>query len=120
MTKKDIELRLQLAGFTPIPPPGSGMIACVHPIREISLLVSIRKELDGKEWVHISIASPVRSPTWDDLILARDATVGRDKKAIQVLPPAKEHVDFHPLCFHLFHCIDEDPLPDFTKGTGTL
>jgi hypothetical protein len=123
MTKSDIELKLQLMNFKPVPAPHPDMIACVHSARALSLLVTIEDHSDGKKWVHISIAGlmgPGQTLTWDDLVFARDCTVGKDKKAIQVLPPEKEHVNVLANCFHLFHCLGEDPLPDFTRGKGIL
>jgi hypothetical protein len=29
-------------------------------------------------------------------------------------------VNIHPNCLHLFVCVDNDPLPDFTRGEGLL
>lgn len=123
MTRDDIFLRATAAGFSPIEAPHPDMQMFIHGIRGISLIVTVEDHDDGRKWVHISIAKPphiIGSPGWDDLVLARNAIVGPNAKAIQVLPPVEEHVNFHPKCFHIFHCLSEDPLPDFTRGKGIL
>jgi hypothetical protein len=43
----------------------------------------------------------------------RDLFVGKERKAVQVLPPASEYVNIHPHCLHLYAAIEHDPLPDF-------
>jgi hypothetical protein len=37
--------------------------------------------------------------------------IGRDKEALQVLPPESEHVNIHPNCMHLWHCRDGRQAP---------
>ena len=46
--------------------------------------------------------------------------IGKDRKAVLVFPPEKEKINIHPYCMHLFACLSEDVLPDFTKGSGML
>ena len=113
------EERIREAGFVPVDAPHPSMFAYVNGDRGISLIVTSEMH-DGKRWIHLSIAGMTGTPMWNDLIGARDAVLGSDKKAIQILPPKKEHVNLHPTCFHLFHCLDGDPLPDFTRGKGIL
>jgi hypothetical protein len=72
---------------------------------------------DGKWWLHVSVSHPHKLPTWAELKEVKELFIGRDKKAIQILPNEKEYVNMHPYCLHLFHS-DEDGLPDFTHGGG--
>jgi hypothetical protein len=46
--------------------------------------------------------------------------IGDGRKAIQVFAPVAEHVNIHEFCLHLWHCLDGDPLPDFTRGGPTI
>jgi hypothetical protein len=85
-----------------------------------SLIVSGGTELDRRRWIHLSLAHPRRTPTWNELVGAKEFILGRDTYAYQVIPPRARYVDMHPHCLHLFHCIDCDPLPDFTRGSGSL
>lgn len=68
---------------------------------------------DGKWWLHVSCAKPDSLPTWEDFKEVKAIFIGRDKKAIQILPNEKEYVNIHPYCLHLYHCGNDD-LPDFT------
>jgi len=85
----------------------------------LQVMCSARVEADGKRWLHVSCARPKRLPTWNDLTVVRDTFIGKDRKAIQVLAPADEHVNIHPYVLHLWSCLDEDPLPDF-RAAGVI
>jgi hypothetical protein len=71
-------------------------------------------------WVHLSISHRVRIPYYDDLVYLKRNWLGDEVNAIMVLPKESEHVNIHPRCLHLFHCVSGDGLPDFTLGTGSL
>jgi len=85
-----------------------------------SVIMTVAMYDDGHEWLHVSTAHPTRLPTYAELMEVKDLFVGRDRKAIMVLPSAKEHVNIHPNCLHLFARLDGDSLPDFTMGKGSL
>jgi len=86
----------------------------------MSLILSGAYEMDKKRWLHLSIARPDRLPTWDELKTAKTLFLGRETMAIQVMPPESKYVNQHPYCLHLWHCLDGDPCPDFTAGTGSI
>ena len=86
----------------------------------ISVIGSVAQELDGQTWAHVSIASPDRMPSYEDLVYLKRHWLGDDRKAIMVLPAKAEHVNIHGFALHLFCCLDEDPLPDFTHGSGSI
>jgi hypothetical protein len=76
---------------------------------------------DGKTWAHVSVSrSDKAMPTWDDMVWVKEEFLGKEAKAIIVIPPRSEHVSIHDTCHHLWHCIDGDELPDFTLGTGSI
>lgn len=75
---------------------------------------------DGKRWLHLSTAFPSRLPRWREVVEVRDVFLGRERKAIQVLAPASEHVNINRFVLHLWHCVDGDVLPDFTNGRGMI
>lgn len=119
MTFSEIGDRAAIAGFFPVPALMAGQMAMKHP-NGLAVLVSIAPHVDGKRWVHVSLSFAKLLPSWDMIVFVRDATIGRDKKAVQVIAPESEHVNIHPNVHHFFHCLDEDPLPDFTRGSGSL
>jgi len=61
-----------------------------------------------------------RITNYEELTYLKRHWAGDDRKCIMVLPAKKEHVNIHPNVLHLFCCLDEDPLPDFTRGLGMI
>jgi hypothetical protein len=93
----------------------------VHEGRRLSVIVSTATELDAKKWLHVSVASPDKLPSWETLKQVKDIFVGRKLQAIQVLPSEEKYVNQHPNCLHLFCCLDDaDPVPDFTRGGTSI
>lgn len=86
----------------------------------LGVIVSGADYPDGKDWLHLSVSRRERVPSYAELIYVKELFIGKDRKAIMVLPSRAEHVNIHPNVLHLFHCMDEDPLPDFTMGSGSL
>ena len=83
----------------------------------LRVIVSSDVEEDGRTWLHVSVSRRNRMPEYKDVFLVKHLFIGDDKKAIQVFPPKDEHINDHPYCLHLFHCVeDSEPLPDFTRG----
>lgn len=80
------------------------------------VIASVSRESDGLRWYHVSVSREGRIPFWKDLQYVKDIFIGKKRKAIQILPPADEHVNVHPYCLHLWTCLDKDPLPDFRVG----
>lgn len=85
---------------------------------DVAVLVSESVEADDRIWLHVSVSRPTRLPSWSDLRRVKDAFIGKDRKAIQVLPAQSEYVNIHPHVLHLFACLEGDPLPDFRRGAG--
>lgn len=88
--------------------------------RSLHVIVSVATELDGLHWLHVSVSHPIRLPKWSELREVKDLFIGRERKAMQVLPPSSQYVNLHPRVLHLWCCLDGDPLPDFTHGTGSI
>lgn len=86
----------------------------------LRVIASASLEEDGQWWLHVSASRQSRMPTWNDLRRAKDIFVGPNVAAIQVLPKQEDWVNINPFVLHLWHCLDKDPLPDFTHGSGVL
>jgi hypothetical protein len=89
-------------------------------ISGMTVLLSGRVELDGKRWVHLSVSYPDRLPTWEDLVYAKELFMGRESRALQVIPPRSEYINLHPYVLHLWSCIDGDVTPDFRHGENQI
>lgn len=97
-----------------------GQLAWVNRIERLSLILSVGEEDDGRRWLHFSLAGRDRLPTWDEFVRAKELFLGEETKAILVLPPRSQWVNIHPYALHLWVSLDGDPLPDFTRGTGSI
>lgn len=86
----------------------------------LTVIVSAARELDGKRWLHVSVARPHRLPEWSDLRMVKDLFMGKDRMAVQILPSERKHVNLHPFCLHLWSCLDGDVHPDFTQGGPSI
>ncbi len=92
----------------------------LHRKSQTSVIISGCVELDGKRWIHFSVARKDHLPHWEELVDIKEMFLGRETKAIQVIPPRSQYVNIHPNCLHLWYCVDGDPLPDFTRGGKSL
>lgn len=100
----------------------------------LSVICSIAFEEDGRHWMHVSVARPDRMPTWEEYVRVKEAFVGVERFAYQVVPPRSEHVNIHPFCLHMFALVNDhrdkavaiaggekgQALPDFTRGRRSL
>jgi hypothetical protein len=84
------------------------------------VLVSVAMCNDQRRWIHASISHPKRLPTYEDLQELHQRFIGQDRRALQVFAPRKEHINIHKNCLHLWACVEEDGLPDFSEGTGSI
>jgi hypothetical protein len=69
--------------------------------------------LEEKAWYHVSFSREHSLPTYADLKLVRKHWFGT-LWAIQIFPPDEEFVNIHDFCLHLWHCLDEFPMPKFS------
>lgn len=116
------ELRLEIkdiSGFKMVQKANDGYM---YQSKSMGLVViqSISIELDCKVWIHTSYSRRSRIPSYNDTTFIKRQFIGNDKKAIAVYPSSDEHVNIHNYCLHLWHCLDDDGLPDFTQGMGTI
>lgn len=85
----------------------------------MTVLAAVSIELDMKLWLHVSLSRRDRIPSYQDLCFVKKWWIGEDGTAIQVFPPASQHVSDHPNCLHLWSPLEGSPLPDFRKF-GTI
>ncbi len=86
----------------------------------LAACLTVAHEDDGKRWIHLSISRANKLPSWEELVAARDAFLGPETLAVQVLAPKSRHVNIHPFCLHLWVCMDGAPVPDFARGGDSI
>lgn len=89
-------------------------------LRVIESVMSADVYGDHRRWHHVSVSFPDRLPSWEDLLMVKRLFMGVETTALQVLPPARKHVNIHPFVMHLWRCLDGDVTPDFTRGRNML
>lgn len=92
----------------------------VNKRQGLKVIMSVSEENDGKLWAHVSCSRKGRVPDYRDLCSVKNLFLGPERKALHIFPPRSEHVNIHPTCLHLWCCLEDDGLPDFTAGTGSI
>jgi hypothetical protein len=85
---------------------------------ELEVMVSAKhyKE-DGKRWMQLSVSRRDNHiPSWADMCATKAGFLGPERYAYEVHPPRAKYVNLHQGSLHLWHCLDGEPLPDFTCG----
>ena len=94
--------------------------------KHLKFIVSESIEMDGRWWIHASVSRRDKTiPTYDDLIVLKKLTIGPNRTAIQVFPPAERHIDIagkRPRPIQVLHLWspEDDFLPDFARGGNTI
>lgn len=86
----------------------------------LAVIASVAMESDGHHWLHVSASYPDRLPSWDNLKSVKALFIGKDREAIQILPPEAEYVNVHPHVLHLWCCLDERVAPAFAVDRGGI
>lgn len=85
-------------------------------INGLMVISSWAVEDDGKKWQHVSMSRKSRLPSYDDIQMVKEHFIGDDSKALMVFPSKDKHVNIHKFCLHLWHCLEGDAVPEFSKG----
>jgi hypothetical protein len=83
----------------------------------LSVIISV-ETIDNVNWLHVSASHGDMLPSWDNLKYIKDIFIGKERRAIQVFPPASEYVNINPYVLHLWCNLDHDILPDFRRPGG--
>lgn len=68
--------------------------------------------LFGHPWEHVSVSTPSRCPTWEEMCFVKNLFFHPEETVIQIHPPKSEYVNFHNFCLHLWRPIGQTiPLP---------
>lgn len=95
-------------------------IHCVSDKFKLKAILSGCIEDDGKLWMHFSLSADRSVPNWEQMVKAKNIFLGEDSLAVQVFPRKVNYVNIHKHVLHLWECLDSDPVPDFSSGSGTI
>lgn len=63
-------------------------------------------------WEHLSVSTPSRTPTWDDMCLLKDVFWNTDEVCMQIHPQKEKYVNNHKYCLHIWKPINQNiPTP---------
>ncbi len=57
---------------------------------------------DGEGWEHVSVSTPNRCPTWEEMCRVKALFWDDEDCVIQYHPPKTEYVNNHPYCLHMW------------------
>lgn len=57
---------------------------------------------DGMGWEHVSVSTYDRCPTWEEMHHIKRLFWSDDDVVVQIHPPAREYVNNHPYCLHMW------------------
>jgi hypothetical protein len=57
---------------------------------------------NGAGWDHISVSTPTRTPTWEEMCAIKDICFNDDECVVQYHPPKSQYVNNHPYCLHIW------------------
>lgn len=56
----------------------------------------------GGGWDHVSVSTPRRTPTWDEMCHFKDLFFDPEEVVVQIHPAKTEYVNLHEHCLHLW------------------
>lgn len=75
---------------------------------------------DGAGWEHVSVSRQDRCPVWDEMCAVKELFWDAEDYVVQYHPAAKDYINDHPNCLHLFRPVGQVlPVPPtFLVGVG--
>ena len=63
-------------------------------------------------WEHVSVSTPSRCPTWDEMNWIKDLFWREEETVMQLHPPKSRYANVHPFVLHLWRPVGiEIPVP---------
>lgn len=61
---------------------------------------------EGGQYDHVSVSSPKRIPTWEELCKIKDMFFDDEEECYQVFPKKSEYVNIHKNCMHIWRNVE--------------
>lgn len=131
---KDIEEIKKTAGMKIKKEGRDGFGGTVFPVyyknRKVKVVNDIDKALHfifswGCGYEHLSVSTPVKTPTWEQMCFMKDIFWNDDEVCMQLHPKKEDYVDNMKYCLHIWKPIEKEiPTPPsimvgFRKGKET-
>ena len=79
---------------------------------ETALVIAENGAGSSSEWEHVSVSTPTRCLTWEEMCKIKDLFFNEDEAVIQIHPAKKDYVNIHNFCLHLWRPKNQKlPLP---------
>lgn len=98
-----------------------GLAGTVFPIEYRKGKVKVNQNIDealhfifskGLEWEHLSVSTPVKTPTWEQMCKMKEIFWEDDEVCMELHPKKEDYVNMHPYCLHIWKPIGiEIPTP---------
>ena len=69
-------------------------------------------------WEHVSVSTPHRCPTWEEMVFIKDLFWKDDEIVFQLHPAKKDYVNCHPYTLHLWRNPNQDPPMPPSEAVG--
>lgn len=72
----------------------------------------------GDGWDHVSVSTPLRCPTWEEMEFVKRKFFKPHECAMQLHVPPADHINNHPYCLHIWrpHYLDIPRPPSIMIG----
>lgn len=113
---KDIEEIKKTSGISIDGEGEDGMMGRVFPIEYKNGKVKIVNKEDkvltfvfsfGGGWEHLSVSTPARTPSWDEMQKMKEIFWKDDEVCMQLHPRKEDYVNNHPHCLHIWKPINK-------------
>lgn len=68
----------------------------------IRMIVSTGDIPGSEGWEHVSVSTPTRCPTWEEMCIVKDLFWPEEEAVYQLHPPKSQYVNNHPYCLHMW------------------
>lgn len=92
-------MRIQLPGQPTRPGDNFGLFLTRRNGVEIRIMSS---GSGHHEWEHVSVSTPTRCPTWEEMCFVKDLFWSAGETVLQFHPRSENYVNTHEFCLHLW------------------
>jgi hypothetical protein len=71
-----------------------------HQGAKLTIIASV-----GEGWEHVSVSTPTRCPTWDEMEYVKRMFFEAHETVMQLHVPSADHISLHHFCLHLWRPI---------------
>ena len=113
---KNIDDIKNTSGISIVSEGEDGMVGKVFPIEYKNGKVKIVNKENlvltfvfsfGGGWEHLSVSTPTRTPSWEEMQKMKEIFWNDDEVCMQLHPKKEDYVNNHPYCLHIWKPLKE-------------